>query len=205
MAMSLKVIVPPHPLIKHWLSILRDKNTPNVLYSTAFEQIGRWLTYEALRDWLPFKKEFVNTDNGKAEVFYIDNNYPIKIIAQIPEGLTLWYGAKEVIPNGTLALGKIPTIISKNEGIIIFSDQIMNNKNPLETLRVLERRGVESNRILIISSICSDKGLNKIALEYPNQVIYTSCIDKEYESDNILIPGIGNPIFRLSTMFQEKN
>ncbi len=205
MAMSLKVIVPPHPLIKHWLSILRDKNTPNVLYSTAFEQIGRWLTYEALRDWLPFKKEFVNADNGKAEVFYIDNNYPIKIIAQIPEGLTLWYGAKEVIPNGTLALGKIPTIISKNEGIIIFSDQIMNNKNPLETLRVLERKGVESNRILIISSICSDKGLNKIALEYPNQVIYTTCIDKEYESDNILIPGIGNPIFRLSTMFQEKN
>ena len=205
MAMSLKVIVPPHPLIKHWLSILRDKNTPNVLYSTAFEQIGRWLTYEALRDWLPFKKEFVNTDNGKAEVFYIDNNYPIKIIAQIPEGLTLWYGAKEVIPNGTLALGKIPSIISKNEGIIIFSDQIMNNKNPLETLRVLERKGVESNRILIISSICSDKGLNKIALEYPNQVIYTTCIDKEYESDNILIPGIGNPIFRLSTMFQEKN
>jgi len=205
MAMSLKVIVPPHPLIKHWLSILRDKNTPNVLYSTAFEQIGRWLTYEALRDWLPFKKEFVNTDNGKAEVFYIDNNYPIKIIAQIPEGLTLWYGAKEVIPNGTLALGKIPTIISKNEGIIIFSDQIMNNKNPLETLRVLERKGVESNRILIISSICSDKGLNKIALEYPNQVIYTTCIDKEYESENILVPGIGNPIFRLSTMFQEKN
>ena len=203
--MSLKVIVPPHPLIKHWLSILRDKNTPNVLYSTAFEQIGRWLTYEALRDWLPFKKEFVNTDNGKAEVFYIDNNYPIKIIAQIPEGLTLWYGAKEVIPNGTLALGKIPSIIAKNEGIIIFSDQIMNNKNPLETLRVLERKGVESNRILIISSICSDKGLNKIALEYPNQVIYTTCIDKEYESDNILIPGIGNPIFRLSTMFQEKN
>ena len=205
MAMSLKVIVPPHPLIKHWLSILRDKNTPNVLYSTAFEQIGRWLTYEALRDWLPFKKEFVNTDNGKAEVFYIDNNYPIKIIAQIPEGLTLWYGAKEVIPNGTLALGKIPTIISKNEGIIIFSDQIMNNKNPLETLRVLERKGVESNRILIISSICSDKGLNKIAMEYPNQVIYTSCIDKEYESGNSLIPGIGNPILRLSTMFKEKN
>ena len=205
MAMSLKVIVPPHPLIKHWLSILRDKNTPNVLYSTAFEQIGRWLTYEALRDWLPFKKEFVNTDNGKAEAFYIDNNYPIKVIAQIPEGLTLWYGAKEVIPNGTLALGKIPKIISKNVGIIIFSEQIMNNKNPLKTLKELEKQGVESNRILIISLICSDKGLNRIALEYPNQVIYTSCIDKEDEYKNILVPGIGNPIFRLSTMFQEKN
>mgnify|MGYP001396659525 CR=1 FL=1 len=202
MAMSLKVIVPPHPLIKHWLSILRDKNTPNILYSTAYEQIGRWLTYEALRDWLPFKKEFVETDNGKADAFYIDNNYPIRVIAQIPEGLTLWYGSKEVIPNATLSLGKTPSIISKNEGIIIYSEQIMNNKNPLETLKDLEMLGVESKRILLISSICSNKGLNKIAKEYPNQVIYTSCIDNEDDSRNILIPGIGNPIFRLSTMFK---
>ena len=57
MAMSLKVIVPPHPLIKHWLSILREKNTPNILYSTGYEQLGKWLTYEALRNWLPYKKE----------------------------------------------------------------------------------------------------------------------------------------------------
>ena len=202
MAMSLKVIVPPHPLIKHWLSILRDKDTPNILYSTAYEQIGRWLTYEALRDWLPFKKEFVETENGKADAFYIDNNYPIRIIAQIPEGLTLWYGSKEVIPNATLSLGKTPSIIAKNEGIIIYSEQIMNNKNPLETLKELEMLEVESKRILLISSICSNKGLNKIAKEYPNQVIYTSCIDNEDDSSNILIPGIGNPIFRLSTMFK---
>tara|TARA_Y100001933_G_C18809017_1_gene484159 strand:- start:1 stop:618 length:618 start_codon:yes stop_codon:yes gene_type:complete len=205
MAMSLKVIVPPHPLIKHWLSILRDKNTPNILYSTAFEQIGRWLTYEALRDWIPFKKEFIETSNGEAEVFFIDNNYPLKIIAEIPEGLTLWFGAKEVIPNATLSLGEVPSKISKNEGIILYSEQIINNKNPLETLKELEDKGVESKRILLIASICSDKGLNKIAMEYPDQVIYTSCIDKEYESGNTLIPGIGNPIFRLSTKFKEKN
>tara|TARA_Y100001970_G_scaffold50655_1_gene64074 strand:- start:18308 stop:18910 length:603 start_codon:yes stop_codon:yes gene_type:complete len=200
MAMSLKVIVPPHPLIKHWLSILRDKDTPNILYSTAFEQIGRWLTYEALRDWLPFRKEFIETNNGKAEVFFIDNNYPIRIIAQIPEGLTLWYGSKEVIPNAILSLGKTPVKILKNEGVIIYSEQIMHDNNPLQTLKELEILGVESNRILLISSICSNKGLNKIAKFYPNQVIYTSCIDNE--DNNNLIPGIGNPIFRLSTMFR---
>ncbi len=198
--MSLKVIVPPHPLIKHWLSILRDKNTPNILYSTAFEQIGRWLTYEALRDWLPFKKEFIETNSGKTEAFYIDNNYPIRIIAQIPEGLTLWYGSKEVIPNATLSLGRTPEKILKNEGVIIYSEQIMQNNNLLETLKELEKLGVESNRILLISPICSDKGLNNIAKFYPNQVIYTSSIDKE--NNNILNPGIGNPIFRLSTMFR---
>ena len=70
MAMSLKVIVPPHPLIKHWLSILREKNTPDILYSTGYEQLGKWLTYEALRNWLPYKKEIVKTDNGDACLLY---------------------------------------------------------------------------------------------------------------------------------------
>ena len=91
MAMSLKVIVPPHPLIKHWLSILREKNTPNILYSTGFEQLGKWLTYEALRNWLPYKKEVINAENGEADGFFINNDYPIKVFAMMPEGLSLWY------------------------------------------------------------------------------------------------------------------
>ena len=114
MAMSLKVIVPPHPLIKHWLSILREKNTPNILYSTGYEQLGKWLTYEALRNWLPYKKEIINTDKGEADGFFINNEYPIKVFAMMPEGLSLWYGSKEVIPNSTLSLGELPKSIESN-------------------------------------------------------------------------------------------
>ena len=157
MAMSLKVIVPPHPLIKHWLSILREKNTPNILYSTGYEQIGKWLTYEALRDWLPYKKESIKTDHGEAEGVFINNDYPIKVIAIMPEGLSLWYGAKAVIPNSTLLLGELPTKIEENVGVMVYSDQIKMKSNPIETLINLKRLGVESNRILLISSICSNK------------------------------------------------
>ncbi len=205
MAMSLKVIVPPHPLIKHWLSILREKNTPNILYSTGYEQLGKWLTYEALRDWLPYKKESINTDNGEAEGVFINNDYPIKVMAIMPEGLSLWYGAKEVIPNSTLFLGELPKKIEENVGVIVYSDQIKMKSNPIETLIKLKTLGVESNRILLISSICSNKGLNEIAKIFPQQVIYTSCIDEEDENSNLLKPGIGNPLLRLSTIFSDKN
>ena len=205
MAMSLKVIVPPHPLIKHWLSILRDKNTPNVLYSTGYEQIGKWLTYEALRDWLPYSKEEIETNCGIVDGYFIDSNYPIRILAQIPEGLTLWYGAKEVIPNAKLSLGEVPNNIKENEGVIIYSSQILKNSNPINSLNQLNNLGVRSNRILLITSICSDEGLNEIAKTFPSQVIYTTCIDNEKKANMILNPGIGNPMLRLTTMFQEKN
>ena len=203
--MSLKVIVPPHPLIKHWLSILRERNTPNVLYSTGYEQLGKWLTYEALRNWLPYKKEIIKTDNGNADGTFINNNYPIKVFAKMPEGLSLWYGSKEVIPNSTLSLGELPKKIDVNEGIIVYSEQITTRSNPIQTLKKLKELGVESNRILLIVSICSNKGLNEIAKLFPNQVIYTSCIDEEDDKTNLLKPGIGNPLLRLSTIFLDKN
>ena len=177
MAMSLKVIVPPHPLIKHWLSILREKNTPDILYSTGYEQLGKWLTYEALRNWLPYKKEIVNTDNGDTDGFFINNDYPIKVLAMLPEGLSLWFGSKEVIPNSTLSLGELPKTIESNEGVIFYSEQITTKSATLETLIKLKELGVDSNRILLITAICSNKGLNEIAKLFPNQVIYTSCID----------------------------
>ena len=203
--MSLKVIVPPHPLIKHWLSILREKHTPNILYSTGYEQLGKWLTYEALRNWLPYKKEIVNTDNGDADGFFIDNDYPIKVFAMMPEGLSLWYGSKELIPNSTLSLGELPKSIEPNVGVIIYSEQIATKSTALKTLLRLKDLGVQSNRILLITAICTNKGLNEIAKFFPNQVIYTSCIDEEDDNTKSLIPGIGNPLLRLSTIFQDKN
>ena len=205
MAMSLRVIVPTHPLIKHWLSILREKNTPNILYTTGYEQLGKWLTYEALRDWLPYKKEIINTSNGNVEGTFINNDYPIRVFANMPEGLSLWFGSRGVIPNATLSLGEIPKKINSNEGIIIYSEQIMIKKTPITTLEKLKNLGVNSNRILLISSICGNKGLAEIAKLYPNQVIYTSCIDEEDSITNTLNPGIGDPLFRLSTMFLKKN
>ena len=201
--MSLKVIVPPHPLIKHWLSILREKNTPNILYSTGYEQLGKWLTYEALRNWIPYKKEVISTNNGDAEGFFINNDYPIKVFAMMPEGLSLWYGAKEVIPNSTLSLGELPKSIESNEGVIIYSEQITTKSTALKTLLKLNELGVESNRILLITAICTNKGLNEIAKKFPNQVIYASCIDEENDITKSLVPGIGNPLLRLSTIFQD--
>ena len=205
MAMSLKVIVPPHPLIKHWLSILREKNTPNILYSTGYEQLGKWLTYEALRNWLPYKKEIINTDRGNADGFFINNDYPIKVFAMMPEGLSLWFGSKEVIPNSTLWLGELPQNIEANEGVIFYSEQITTKSKSIDTLLKLKELGVDSNRILLITAICTNKGLNEIAKSFPNQVIYTSCIDEEDENTKLLLPGIGNPLLRLSTIFQDKN
>eukprot|EP00250_Pteridium_aquilinum_P015371 c22548_g1_i1 orf=763-1047(+) len=48
----LLVFVPPHPLIKHWLSVLRNELSPVPIFRSALAELGRFLIYEAARDWL---------------------------------------------------------------------------------------------------------------------------------------------------------
>ena len=76
----------------------------------------------------------------------------------LPEGLSLWFGSKEVIPNSTLSLGELPKTIESNEGVIFYSEQITTTSATLETLVKLKELGVDSNRIILITSICSIKG-----------------------------------------------
>ena len=108
----------------------------------------------------------------------------------LPEGLSLWFGSKEVIPNSTLSLGELPKTIESNEGVIFYSEQI-TTKSTLETLIKLKELGVDSNRILLITAICSNKGLNEIAKLFPNQVIYTSCIDEKMKKHHYWYPVLG--------------
>ncbi|XP_057786139.1 uracil phosphoribosyltransferase-like [Salvia miltiorrhiza] len=46
------VFVPPHPLIKHWISVLRNEQTPCPIFKNAMAELGRLLIYEASREWL---------------------------------------------------------------------------------------------------------------------------------------------------------
>ena len=66
MASQLRVYVPPHPVIRHWLTIAREKHTPVPLFRTAMSEMGKWLTYEAIREFLPVQEVNVETPVGTA-------------------------------------------------------------------------------------------------------------------------------------------
>jgi uracil phosphoribosyltransferase len=75
--MSLRVVVPPHPLIAHWLTVLRDQDTPPALFASAMAELGRWLTYEAVRDWLPHRPVTVQTPLAPCEGTVVDGEVPL--------------------------------------------------------------------------------------------------------------------------------
>ncbi|CAI7784838.1 unnamed protein product, partial [Closterium sp. NIES-54] len=71
------VMVPPHPLIKHWIAILRNATSPPPIFRAALAELGRNIAYEATRDWLPMIQGEVATPCGVAEVEAVDPYKPI--------------------------------------------------------------------------------------------------------------------------------
>ncbi len=199
MAMTLRVVVPPHPLIAHWLTMLRDTNTPAPLYAKGLEELGRWLTYEALRDWLPHKKEEVITPQGKSVGTVIEPNIPLLALPSIPGGLELWYGARNVLPNAHLCIGGVPNFIESKAGLIIYVDQIADGKDLLNTLLQIRQQSVDSKRIRVIAALAAKPGLQLLGEKIHDLNIYCACIDAEIADNGEIKPGIGNPSLRLNT------
>ncbi len=199
MGMKLRVVVPPHPLVAHWLTMLRDINTPAPLYAKALEELGRWLTYEALRDWLPHRKQDVLTSQGKSNGTVIASEIPLLALPEIPGGLELWYGARDVLPNAHLCLGGVPDSIEGNAGIIIYFDQISTGIKLVEIIKLLRKLNVDAKRIRVVSALSASPGLLKIGQEIPDLTIYCACIDPEITDNGEISPGIGNPSLRIST------
>jgi len=72
-----QVFVPPHPLIKHWVSVLRNEQTPCSIFKSAMAELGRLLIYEASRDWLPTITGEIETPVAVASVEFIDPREPV--------------------------------------------------------------------------------------------------------------------------------
>ena len=205
MSMTLRVVIPPHPLIGHWLSILRSISTPPAIYATGLEQLGKWLTYEALRDWLPHKEEEIITSNDKTVGTLIDPRIPIFTIPNLPGGLELWQGAREIIPNATLCLGGVPNAIEENSGRIIYLDQIRDGEELLENLKLLKEQAIEERRIRVITALASNEALKDIGEIFSALTIYAACIDPYISDKNEIKPGIGNPTDRLNTRIADRH
>jgi len=98
MTLQLRVYVPPHPLIKHWLAVARDSGTPSVLFRSAITELGRWLTYEAAREWLPTLETMVQSPLDSCPATLINPEVPVAVVPILRAGLGLLEGAQSLLP-----------------------------------------------------------------------------------------------------------
>ena len=205
MVMALRVVVPPHPLIGHWLGVLRDRHTPSSLYASATAELGRWLTYEAVRDWLPHRRIQLESPLAAAEADVVDPAVPLLALPLLTAGLGLWQGGQTVLPSAQVlhlqeSLGVItPPVgpIPPRCGVLLFLAELGDGESLLQLLDDLSALGVSGDRLRVITSLASGPGLKAVGERHGSLTIYAAGIDPDLNEAGAIVPGIGDVRQRL--------
>ncbi|XP_078435481.1 uracil phosphoribosyltransferase [Wolffia australiana] len=202
------VFVPPHPLIKHWVSVLRNEETPCAVFKNAMAELGRLLIYEASRDWLPTISGEIQTPMGVASVEFIDPREPVVVIPILRAGLALIEHASSILPaTRTYHLGfkrdettllpslywsNLPQKFSEGTRVLLVDPMLATGGTIVAAIDLLKDRGVKNRQIKIVSAIAAPPALQKLSLQFPGVHVYTGIIDPEVNEEGFIIPGLGD-------------
>ena len=208
MTLQLRVYVPEHPLIKHWLGVARDVNTPSVLFKSAMTELGRWLCYEAARKWLPTMEGAVQTPLTECSATFVNPEVPIGIVPILRAGLVLLDGAQDILPiaaiyhlglarneetlEPTCYLNKLPGKFSPETRIMILEPMLATGGSIMMAIEEIVKRGVQSESIRIVSVVAAPPALRQLSEYYPKLQIYAAIIDEGLNSKGYIVPGLGD-------------
>lgn len=208
MVSQLRVYVPPHPLIKHWLAVARDEATPSVLFRSAMTELGRWLTYEATREWLPTMDTTVQTPLAPSAATFINPEVPIAVVPILRAGLSLLEGAQALLPLASIYhlglvrdeetlepkcyLNRLPDRFDPETRVLITDPMLATGGSILATLNELSKRGVDPGMVRIICVVTAPPALQKLSGAYPAVSIYSAAIDEGLNSRGFIVPGLGD-------------
>lgn len=207
--MALKIYVPPHPFIGNLLAICRDEHTPTPIFRSAVADLGRWLTYECVRDWLPIQEVGVRTPlDLMAPARIIDVTVPVVIVPILRAGLALLDGALPLLGGAsihhlgyardehtleaTCYLDRLPKRFAPETRVLVLEPMLATGGTMLSTLERLTERGANPELIRVVSVICAPPALQKLGLRYPSLTIYTAMIDEQLDDRGFIVPGLGD-------------
>ncbi len=208
MTQQLLVYVPPHPLIKHWLAVARDAATPSVLFRSAITELGRWLTYEAAREWLPTQDTVVNTPLAPCAATFIDPQVPVAVVPILRAGLGLLEGAQTVLPlakvyhlglvrneetlEPSCYLNKLPEKFDPETRVLITDPMLATGGSIMTAMVELTQRGVDPALTRIVCVVAAPPALQKLSAAYPGLTVYSAIIDETVNDQGFIVPGLGD-------------
>ncbi|NET01563.1 MAG: uracil phosphoribosyltransferase [Sphaerospermopsis sp. SIO1G2] len=208
MNQRLLVYVPPHPLIQHWLTVARDASTPSVLFRSAITELGRWLTYEASRDWLVTQETVVESPLSSCPGTVIDSQIPVAVVPILRAGLGLLEGAQTILPLAKIYhlglqrneetlepscyLNKLPEKLDPQTRVLITDPMLATGGSIMATMAELIQRGVNPAFTRIVCVVAAPPALQKLNAAYPELTIYSATIDGEINDKGFIIPGLGD-------------
>lgn len=192
-----------HPLIKHKLSIVRQKTTGTNEFRTIIEEIAMMIGYEALKD-LPLEDVEIETPLEKAMCPFIAGKKSA-IVPILRAGLGMVNGMLRLMPAAKVGhIGiyrdeetlepheyfcKLPSSIDQRT-IYVVDPMLATGGSAVEAINFIKARGGKDISFLCI--VAAPEGLEKLHQAHPDVKIFVGNLDRCLNEKGYICPGLGD-------------
>ncbi|MFP4396063.1 MAG: uracil phosphoribosyltransferase [Anaerolineales bacterium] len=194
--------VSEHPLVKHKLTLLRDKRTDPKKFRELTREITILLAYEATKD-LRVEPVEVETPMAASAGFRLQE--PIGLIPILRAGLGMVEGIWELIPSAEVwhiglfrdeqtlrpvayynRLPVHPTV----SVCLILDPMLATGGSAVKTVNILKKWG--ANRIKFMGLIGAPEGVENLNAQHPDVDLYLATVDDHLNENGFIVPGLGD-------------
>lgn len=192
-----------HPLIRHKVAIIRDKNTTTKQFREVIEEIATLMAFEAFKD-VPTQKVTIETPLESVEQTIVKEN-SIAIVPILRAGLGMVNGILTLFPAAKVGhIGmyrneetlepqeyycKLPSGI-EDKVVMLVDPMLATGGSACDAIAQLKKRGCKHIKFLAI--IGAPEGLDVVATAHPDVDIYLSTLDRCLNENGYILPGLGD-------------
>lgn len=191
-----------HPLVKHKLTLLRDKRTKSKKFRELIRELAMLLCYEATAD-LAVREMDVETPMATAVGY--DLAEKIGLVPVLRAGLGMVDGIWEMMPGAecwhiglyrdekTLKpvsyYNKLPTSPTA-EVCLVLDPMLATGGSAVATVDILKRWG--ARRIKFVGILAAPQGIETLQSAHPDVPIHIAKVDQALNDVGFILPGLGD-------------
>ena len=203
------VLICTHPIAKHNLTVIRDKNSSAELYRNATKRLVQILFFIATNN-LPLVQTKVETPLTETNSLYLNPSAEIIFAPVLRAGLVFSEVASELLPGARVHhiglyrdeetlkpvsyYNNLPDSFKepKNTFVYILDPMLATGGSAVSSIRLFRNLNIPNENIRFVCLISAPEGIEKVSKEFPDIKIITACIDEKLNSSGYIVPGLGD-------------
>jgi uracil phosphoribosyltransferase len=198
-----------HPLVRHKLTLLRDRRTGSRDFKQLVNEIAMLMAYEVTKD-LPTEPVAIETPletmNG-AQV----SGKKVTLVPILRAGLGMVEGIAQLIPSARVGhIGlyrdhdtlepvdyyfKIPAGDEHDRTFFVLDPMLATGGSATAAIAALKKAG--ARRLRLICLVAAPEGVQAMLAQHPDVPVFAAALDRELNAKGYILPGLGDAGDRL--------
>src|ERR1700722_11907416 len=197
------VTVLDHPLLRHKLTLLRDRSTPTSLFRQVAREIALLMAYEVTRD-LPLEPVDIETPLESMRAEHLSGK-KLCIVSILRAGNGIMEGMLDLVPSarvGHIGLYRDPTTLQPVEYylklpndiadrlVILVDPMLATGHSAAAAASRLKQAGGTAMKFVCL--LAAPGGGGAFTQAHPDVPVFTGAIDRELDDNGYIRPGLGD-------------